>query len=1091
MKTVKHFLLLVLSSAPLLAHEMSHPVMVSRDDALRSPRVYVTVAETVRVLGVMVEFQQDNDIRTTGDGRFDRSAPTDPIIDAPPHDRQYFEDHFQFLSNYYAKVSKKRLTVLTTIIDSVFTLPGQMAAYSPPKEGPFTLVGDLARDAWQRADASGLVADFSRYNSFVVFHAGAGRDIDLVGTLGYDPTPLDIPSLYLGLAAFRGFYGQSYQGIPVNNGSFFITNSMILPEMESRPIPTVTGVNVLLELGINGLLCASFGNFLGLPDLFDTQTGSTAIGRFGLMDGQAIFSFAGLFPPEPSAWEKYWLGWLNPITLQSGMHAVSLPAVSLSDTVYRVPISAEEYYLVENRNRDPGRNGQTIVSRYDGIVSSRTFARDTTGFNAYDISALQGAVIDVEDLDFSLPGGVDQEGTFYDGGILIWHIDERIINRNLATNTVNADPDHRGVDLEEADGSQDIGQSYQGLFAAGQGSEEGTALDFWFDGNSSPVFKNQFSSTTYPSSASYSGALSHITISSFSMRGPRMTATVAVGDGQVTPLPGFPKSIGEQLSPVSLTVGPAGANGSPALFVSTTGVGLPSARPGEGVVSGAGKLFAWSSTGERAFEGGFVSGLAAVASPIYPPLPPSGFVGPASLADLNGDGTPEWWILAEGSEGGTAGALHVFTASGANPTDSLADTYFRLILPHVITSVPVVGDSLIVIGTADGMAYSIKLDGSVADSLQISSIVGDGVIGATKLPGNQSFVLTSGAGKIVVTEGGTARQVVQRDLGHPIVGPAAVGSLGSSGDVVIAAATSDGLLYLLNTHLDILPGFPVDTRSAAGRTEDSSAVTRSDIISPPALADVNRDGVRDVIVFSRDRICVYNSSGASLDNFPVPTRSGAYLSSAPAVADVDGDGLVDVVGVTTYGLVLALNQRGEMAAGFPLQAGSGTQTVAAFSLTSESGNETDLGLSVASSDDGSVSAWRTGTVRGPLAAATFAWPQYQKDAQHTGLATEAIDGTPVSSEFFPATRAYNWPNPVYDGRTYLRYFVKDNATVQIKIFDLAGDLVTEFSAPGIGGVDNEVAWDVRDVQSGVYFARIEASTAGQNGVAIVKVAVVK
>ena len=61
----------------------------------------------------------------------------------------------------------------------------------------------------------------------------------------------------------------------------------------------------------------------------------------------------------------------------------------------------------------------------------------------------------------------------------------------------------------------------------------------------------------------------------------------------------------------------------------------------------------------------------------------------------------------------------------------------------------------------------------------------------------------------------------------------------------------------------------------------------------------------------------------------------------------------------------------------------------------------------------------------------------------------------------------------------------------IKIFDLAGDLVTEFAGPGIGGLDNEVAWDVRDIQSGVYVARIEAAGAGQSAVAFVKVAVVK
>ncbi len=59
------------------------------------------------------------------------------------------------------------------------------------------------------------------------------------------------------------------------------------------------------------------------------------------------------------------------------------------------------------------------------------------------------------------------------------------------------------------------------------------------------------------------------------------------------------------------------------------------------------------------------------------------------------------------------------------------------------------------------------------------------------------------------------------------------------------------------------------------------------------------------------------------------------------------------------------------------------------------------------------------------------------------------------------------------------------------MFDLAGDLVTEFNGPGVGGVDNEVAWNVADVQSGIYLARIEAIGTGRSETAIVKVAVVK
>ena len=105
----------------------------------------------------------------------------------------------------------------------------------------------------------------------------------------------------------------------------------------------------------------------------------------------------------------------------------------------------------------------------DGATVVKEFARDTVGFNAFDISALAGSVIDVDDLDWSLPGGVDTKGEFYDGGILVWHCDEGVIAAGLATNTVNADIGKRGLDVEEADlrpfrVGGDLGRSEMPLF---------------------------------------------------------------------------------------------------------------------------------------------------------------------------------------------------------------------------------------------------------------------------------------------------------------------------------------------------------------------------------------------------------------------------------------------------------------------------------------------------------------------------------------------------------------------------------------------------------------------------------------------------
>ena len=92
---------------------------------------------------------------------------------------------------------------------------------------------------------------------------------------------------------------------------------------------------------------------------------------------------------------------------------------------------------------------------------------------------------------------------------------------------------------------------------------------------------------------------------------------------------------------------------------------------------------------------------------------------------------------------------------------------------------------------------------------------------------------------------------------------------------------------------------------------------------------------------------------------------------------------------------------------------------------------------------------------------------------------------------FPGEPGLQLAESVYDGITHIRYFVKENATVRVRIYDLAGDLVTELTGSGIGGTDNEVDWNVGSIQSGISFRPRRASGAGQSGVAVIKVAVVK
>lgn len=1079
MPLFKYLLLIGFAAATALAQQFSHPVMASRDDASHAARVFSPTADTIHLLAVRVQFQPDNDNGTTGNGRFVVSATGDSSLDAPPHDARYFRDHLTFLENYYRKVSRGKIVLRTTLLDSVVSLGSVMSAYSPPKNGPNSSVADLARDTWHVVDSLRLVGDFSRYHCFAVFHAGVGRDIDLVGTLGYDPAPRDIPSLYFGLNGFRQVYGPGYRGIPVQNGSFFITNSLVLPETENRSLPGVGG-DVPLQLGINGLLCSSFGNFLGLPDLFDTKTGRSGIGRFGLMDGQAIFSFAGLFPPEPSAWEKYWLGWIQPISVGAGTTTLSLPAIGFgtvdplrADTVYRVPISASEYFLVENRNRDPQKNGQRITFSLGGAVRQFSFRYDTSGFNAFDVSRAKGVVTDVEDFDWSLPGGLDADGTFFDGGVLIWHIEETVINANIAEDAVNADPNHRGVDVEEADGSQDIGQQYA-QFTAGSGSEEGTALDFWFQGNGSPVNKNEFSSTTFPNSNSYSGANSHVAIRNFSLRSPRMTADAMVGDQTVTPLPGFPKLLGSAIYANALTMADLNGDGVPDILTTTSGRtltqrGIPVQVP----FPGRGKLYAWDIAGQPVIPAFAKSGLFAVADR------DSAFFNRAPVAVPRGPSVTPLLVASEGF-GSTFkdGRLFGYSIADANG-DSLADVQFTQ--THGWQDMIAVGDSLIAT-TARYNGYFYRFDGTLLDSVAFPSTSWFPWVGLFARP--DAFVLPAGPGGVLLTsrspQGGTTRPDVSVLPGSYLSSAPGTGTFGKGAGRVNGVAILDPFyrrLHLLDSTLQELPGYPIDLKENFSHDE-------------VAIADFDGDGSADIILFEGQKILAYNAAGALLDRFPITVMTAGVLSSNPIVGDVDGDGVPEIVGATIEGLVFAYRRDGTQAPGFPIQGGTGTSSVGVFAAPTGP-SQASIVLVQTGELDGSVSAWKTGSAHLPISADAYPWPQYQHDAQHTGLLPPTGKGTPLADGFFSKGRAYNWPNPVYEGKTFIRYYVKDNASVSIKIFDLAGNLVIQFPGPGVGGLDNEVAWDVSGIQSGIYFAHIQADASGTSGGAVIKIAVVK
>ena len=475
-------------------------------------------------VALRVEFQPDTTRYTTGDGTFDGlrwPSGLTPKVDPLPHDAAYFEAHLAFLEDYIRKVSDGQADVNTLLLPEIVRVGQPMGAYSPTGEGADTDVERsklvrLLEEAWETADAS-IPVSLSHLDPgrifFALFHAGIGRDVELLGTV-LEKTPQDLPSLYFGAAelARLGSGRITYGGVPVSN-------SAIIPRTESRPgYNSILQDSLLLELSINGLLASSFFSFLGIPDLFNTATGETAIGGFGLMDPHGIFAYAGLFPPAPTAWTRQRLGWLEPQQLTgSGPLEVTL----MDGDAARADISSAEYFLIENRQRDPQNDGLVMQVWQEGQVVIQQVESIRDDFNRFTVDGFTGGVVvGVDDYDFALPGR-DADGVAYPGGILVWHVDERIIQ----SGQVNARPDHRGLDLEEADAAQDLGY----------GNSPGGPFDFFYEGNDVRAvlpsgreirfYENRFGPATMPSSEANDGGESFITLADFSMPGPSMTFT--------------------------------------------------------------------------------------------------------------------------------------------------------------------------------------------------------------------------------------------------------------------------------------------------------------------------------------------------------------------------------------------------------------------------------------------------------------------------------------------------------------------------------------------------------------------------------------
>jgi len=968
-----------------------------------------------RVLAVMVEFQPDTDRRTTGTGIFGGldylASRGDTILDPYPHDFGYFTRKLQFLKHYFETTSNGQKQVAFTLMPNVYRLSKPMAQYSPPRASQdFTRLAEMIAETWRLVDST-TVVDFSQYDCFIIFHAGVGRDIDLVALTGTDPAPSDLPSLTFKLDGFRRIFGANFQGFPVNNGTARITNTLVIPSTEAREIDGVGG-KVLLELSTNGLLCASFGSYLGLPDLFNTETGRSGIGRFGLMDGEGFFNYNGALPPEPSAWERLALGWARPIELQGINTFFKLPAHSLHQTpdsaLIKIPITSREYFLLENRQRNPRGTGVTLTIHRSGQTFEQTFLQDQNDFRFENLRALRGQIIASNNYDWTLPTA-EVNNVRYNGGVLIWHIDEDIIEQNRPQNRINTGR-IKGVKLLEADGSDDIGQDY-GITSPGLGTQSGTVFDMFFRGNIAFPYRNVIDDNTTPNTRSNRGATSKIRISNFPAPAAVMDSIrLERGDNLVRILNGFPKSLADSFD---LRTGIAFAdslflNSRNALFIS--------------------RLSEMPSRFDTTFH-----------------------KVPVAVISVS---SQRFRIVATTNQR----KLSLIRISANGDTTRLSQTF-----ESDITTPPAFlfgnDSAAVALGTASGNAFVLSLENlqPIATRSFASPIVALSV-----LPFSSSLQARVAFFPENLFEG---TRLISATKFINNIPPAP--NEPTNEEILVALCEDKTLRIVSNQKPPIAVRLPVSNL----------------VRSLPVIADLENRGELAIVFTADDKIFAYNLRGFPISNFPILTNSQKPIASSPIVADVDGDTFADIIVQTPDGRLAAYNRFGKTLFTLPLAEGTETTPTIAPSPNGQ-------GLLLFSVD-------KFGLLYGyalPNATHNIEWSSLYGDNLNTNSYSpiRTPNRTSVSiNDFLPEKSVFNYPNPA-STETAFRFYLKESGTVTVKVFDMTGAKVWESTKQSAGGFDDELLWNVRSVQSGIYYAVLTAkSTRGEEKSIRLKVAIVK
>ncbi|MCS7249764.1 MAG: immune inhibitor A [candidate division WOR-3 bacterium] len=977
--------------------------------------------DTIRVLAIRVEFKEDNDTLTTGNGKMDLKGfltEEDGLYYDPPHTKKYFENLLLGLRNYFWHNSLGKLHIEFKVMPEgvldAYQLPYEMKYYGDTMwkwpnydfRGVEMGLCRLMEDAFTIADQDTNI-NFSDYDYFIIFHAGSCAQTDIK-----ENSPFDLWAATINSEALEYYLGKPY--IEVDNGKKRIDIACILPEMTRQDTLYEGGINYYGMMGMLGLLAHEFVHPLGGYDLYDVTGHSMGVGGWSLMGyGGWLGSHdcpPGTIPSSLDPFHKILFGFVEPKVVNLSTNNLACFTMCMDSLlfseretltfIYKIPISEDEYFLIENRQTDIRKKDTIVVKRENGVV------------------------IGVEDgeYDFFLAGS----------GILIWHIDEKIIREYGPYNAININPSHKGVDLVEADGIQDFDKFiYQDYYEM-----VGSKYDPFFKGG----FLDSLTENTSPSSDGYYGKTYYQfyihsepeTIMYFSFKNKLLKKEL---------IRNFSEPL---LSPLGKDLNCDGIK--EVIVPCSTGI-----------------IYAYEPNGEPYLGYEILCQL------------PLEITSDLSIGDITGDSMLE---------------IVVISYERIVVIDAFGNVLFDLFLNGEIKSEVLLYDidnnnkKEIIVGTEKGYLYIINGEGRIKENFPIK------LIGKIKLTpaicDSYIVILTDNNQLHLVSFEGRMKNGFPISLSYsPFSSP--------SSPIVFDFDNDKNKEILLLVPINL--NYKLFIISPEGDIKYSSKeIMEYPAFSYIAIGDVNNDKNYDIITFSKNKIFAFNYNLTLIENFPIIFDSiylkeiilngylfyeeiPFYFYTSPIIGDFDGNEICDIfAGLPNFGVSINNQQR--------LFTTGGIKTVP---FITDLDNDSLIEL-ILTTEDRYLYVYNTFGKEKDIF-----WQTKLSTTERDGRILKKLEKEAISNKSL-INYFYVYPNPITinDQRGYLRFkTTKEAIEAKIEIYDFSFKKLLERKIKNIKVIDNEYEIDIKKFKSGVYLLKLEISFSDTKEVRYYKFGIVK